>query len=254
MLLPKKGGWILITDYVPTTIFVHKFALYYATPKGPVYIVGERSRGWLESNIAYDFYSLCNIFNISRERFKLIASGAVSKRDLDLTTSETRMLKSHSYTEFLRNVEFERGAAIITEFGEVTINPNEFTVASEKHLKEYMEYAKSGHAFIRYLSNNSQLKGKIKEQIFYLRSRGISFAEAISMCVGNISTRNLMYVYLHPAYLDQFTRQKPLQNYFDRLIRSYTQKDLGFSKDYRKLIKQIEGWEKFRLSPKPKLS
>ena len=44
------------------------------------------------------------------------------------------------------------------------------------------------------------LKGKINEQVFYLRSRGYDYTDAIKLCIGNSSSQNLFYIEYHEGY------------------------------------------------------
>jgi hypothetical protein len=89
-------------------------------------------------------------------------------------------------------------------FGDVCINPWEYSVVND--VLPYLEAVKAKSAVLRYISNTKQLTGKLSEQVFYLRARGIGYSEALQLCIKTIKTQNLFYIEMTPPNAAVFTR------------------------------------------------
>lgn len=90
-------------------------------------------------------------------------------------------------------------AKILTPKGDLYLWPNEYTVV--KDISPYLEFP-DDHIHIHLLGGMPMNK----EALFYIRSRGISKAEAIKMLLGDVKTQNVAFVTVHPVYQQAFTR------------------------------------------------
>lgn len=245
-LLPKAGAWIFVKQVVPTEVPIHKLALYYAIPSGVYYWDGEMTPDWMQLLYDSDFAHYMSEFG-GNDNFKRCVANYKRNPHFEFRDKELELLESLDSRNLLgTKYVLQAQIKIITEYGEVHLQPHEYELVDDAKLQEYMESVKSGDAFIMYLSKSKQLKGKIADQVFYLRTRGISFSTAIQMCIGSISTRNLMYIYMHPGYVEFFTRTEEFERYITKHVEYMRKAGLKEEADhYLGLVHQIQGYENF---------
>lgn len=251
--LPKKGGWVVITDIIQTVIPVHKFAIYYAYPTGMYFIEGERhvandmrAIGGPSTDAEWILDDLIRVFGNRNNTLKAVYHYCRSNPNYEYTSSEKEALGKVGSDTLESMFKIVQQVKIRTEHGDVVVMPEEYNIVDEKRLQEYMQSVNDGHGFIVYLSKSQQLKGKIADQVFYLRSRGISFTKALELCIGEVRTNNLFYMYMHPYYVAHYTREPLLTNYFNRHLNSMLESGLDeLMTDYLTQIKQIEGYHDF---------
>lgn len=251
--LPKKGGWILITKHVNTERPVHKFGIYFAIPTGKYFFHDERAdhaflRYHPEYNESDVFVRLCHFYDGELE---------LMKKDLwnftrsnphwePLNEAAWEYMEKVGVDELKEEFKIVQQVKVITEHGEIRIQPEEYSICSDEKLQEYMQSVQSGDGFMVYLSKSQQLKGKVAEQVFYLQSRGISYTKALQMCIGQVSTANLFYIYMHPGYVEYFTREPLLSTYYKRHIKAMRESGVEELADqYLGQIRQLEGYESF---------
>jgi hypothetical protein len=195
MKIPRKSGeWIIIIKDIPVQEKYKPLPLsiYYAFP----------TKFFWGDDFSYHPVTMAYM----REAFKgnnddiirLIADkyyrGKIDREEL---TEKQYDLLEESYPTWQMKIR--------TRNGDVCIQPHEYNIIED--LSIYLEAVKDGGAFIRYLNEEETIKkGKIADQIFYLRSRGIGFADAIMMITGNIKTQNLFYIEFHEEYRKIFFR------------------------------------------------
>ena len=259
-IIPKKGAWVFVNQIVNTVDPVHRFALYYAIPTGKYFYKDEYTVNSINS-FAFNehpytgdsFDRLINILGGSydkpnREYYKQVLVNWKKNPHFNLTPKQKEQLKlEDKYDSLEESYPVEAQVKILTEHGDVCLQPYEYNICTEEKVKEYMDCVKEGHAFINYLSDSKQLKGKIADQVFYLRSRGIKYSDALTMCIGSVATRNLFYVYMHPAYVNYFTREKQCSWYFSKHLYALKKgKQVSLFEKYFKQILEIEGWSNFK--------
>jgi hypothetical protein len=135
----------------------------------------------------------------------------------------------------------EQQVTILTEHGQVCIQPHEYTI--QETIDDHLEAVKEGEAELVFLNKNKSLRGKIKEQVFYIRSRGISFTEAMKMVGGQVKSQHVFYI----RYKEE------LQRYFTRDYDSYLAKKNNYStlKSHHakqittEALEDVEGAEKY---------
>ena len=253
-ILPKAGGWVLITDLIPTVIPVHRFAIYYAYPTGNYFF--ENELAFRIDSTMYDcahpttgekMYRLFDVFDKNWDNVKIAINNYGRNKHHEFTAKQKELLDNETMAGLEERYPIEAQVKVITEYGTVCIQPHEYTLVDEEKLKEYFEYAKTGDADIVYLSKAKQLSGKIADQVFYMRSRGISFSDAIQLCIGSVTTANLLYLRMHPGYVEYFTREPSFTNYVNVHLSHMVSKGLKDEMQaYLKQVMQIEGYDKFK--------
>lgn len=201
--LTKKGGWIMIRSLIPIDKpIVDPLSLWFAIPTGKIFVNGELSIQNFMNRDDYDLRFGMRMLRIGdwgvykKILFDFMVNGKTNSFDRKTLEEIADTIKD--------DVEFEQQVQIKTLFGDVVIQPHEYTVC--KHLDSYFEAIRDGHAFMRYMTKSDTLAGKLADQIFYLRSRGIGYAEALQLVWQNIKSPNQFYIEFHPAYMDQFVR------------------------------------------------
>lgn len=103
--------------------------------------------------------------------------------------------------------------SIYSQQGELRLFPREYNVLTRKKLMIYMEFLKprpenNGVAdmTIHFLNPEPSLHSKLKEMVFYMRSRGIGIDQAYMMLIDKIRDPMFCHFEMHPAYVEMFTR------------------------------------------------
>jgi len=193
----KKGEWILIKKRIPVEPFIQPFSIFYAIPDFErLFFRGEFNMDWNDSEFTWTIKELTGG---SGAKSAQIAKSIIDRfnRGQQTTDSQKKFLKN-------RDIELEYRMKIRTREGNVTIEPHEYNIVED--LSVYLEPVKNKHAFIKYLNANEKITGKVGDQIFYLRSRGIGFVNAIMMTSGKIATQNAFYIEMHKEYVEHFCR------------------------------------------------
>ena len=255
--IPKKGGWVLITRNLPTEIPVHRFAIYYAIPTGVYFFHDERElvNQWKYSttsfgNIPGDPFlaDLCGVFGNIEMVKRAIFHHCRPKANFEFSEKEKEALNTISIEEYEEEYKVAQQVKVRTRFGDVCVQPEEYRIVNNADLESYMENVRKEHAFITYLSKSKQLTGKIADQVFYLRSRGISFGKALELCVGEVKTNNLFYIFMHPGYVQYFTREPELSSYYRKHLRQMIKsKDEDYAAMYLSKIQECEGFGSFEM-------
>jgi len=253
-LIPKAGAWVLITKSIPTSVPVHKFAIYYAIPTGKYYWTGENdvvNRVGLSFDKDHpqtgeDMTRLIYVFGSEENAKRGLANWYRGNKHYEYTDREKGCLNSFKKKQLMEDFPVEAQIKIMTDSGGVSINADEYTIVTEEKLGEYFAMAKDGHAFVSYLSKSKTLKGKVADQVFYLRTRGISFEEALEMSIGQVTSSNLLFLYMHPAYIAQFTRDKEFTYYVNKHLTSMTTHNPELFIEYLAQVHSIEGYDDFK--------
>lgn len=248
-LVPKKGKWVFIKQSIPSTIPVHCFALYFAVPTGKYRFQGESHVTSAFRQIFYehpytgaDMYEPISLFG-NEEGVKYAIINYLRNKNFEMTPAQRQWFETQ-YSE--EDYPIESQVKIQTEYGGVVLEPNEYNIASKGLVEELIQNTDKKHAFIQYLSDNKQLKGKAADQIFYLRTRGIGLNEALKMCIGQVQTPNLFYIFMHPGYVIHFDRNASV--YFQKHLNAMDYYLPGMGATYLNLIKEVPGWEDFEVA------
>lgn len=258
--LPKAGGWICVNQIVPTEKPVHRFGIYFAKPTGKYYFEGERHAANIFKYIPHEWdYPYNNLIDIYTNNQKHTEGLHLMKIDIwnfcrsnpnhePINHRGWNLLEQIGKEDLEKNLPIVQQVKVMTEHGEIYIQPEEYVICTEEKLAEYMEAIKDNHCFMVYLSDSRQLKGKVADQVFYLRSRGISYSTALQMSIGAVSTSNLFYLYMHPGYVEYFTREPQLSEYYKgHLIAMLNSKRHELAGEYLNQIQQIKGYEEFKI-------
>jgi len=216
--LPKKGTWIMIIKTVPAIeTFAPLFSIWYALPSGK-FILGDEDR--IEPHIEYDiewpFQSMRTLKHYVKAYLK------------DKSLVDGDELKAVEYT--LNKWDIKHQAKILTPFGTSIIQPEEYNVID---FNSYLECINNGSFQVKFMHKNKTAKNTAKDQLFYIRSRGISLSSALGMVSGIIKSQNALYMLAHPEY------QKIFCEYFER----YNAKQLMYRSE--KISKSIDNEQYF---------
>lgn len=203
-IIPKSGAWVLISQEIPVEAPIDPMSVYYAVPTGKIFWDGELE-GWFKPSIYDDGTPsmMMNEIGLKWRAFDIFKDMAYQYLRGKYDGQHKERFDEWKELGWLDNVITQQ-VKIKTVFEDVCIQPHEYRVIQD--MSPYIEPIKEGHVFIRWMTNQKQLSGKVADQIFYLRSRGIAYTEALQLCIGNIKSQNLFYLEFHPAYQESFTR------------------------------------------------
>lgn len=218
-MIPKKGTWIMIRQEIPVEVPIDPFSFWYAVPSGKLFWREELTVSRFNDTTPY--WLMAQLRERDFERFKTLVYNYFFVKKAEIPEDVRKKLKAWEQEGEIDKECLEQQVKIKTPFGDVCVQPYEYLIPKE--LGHYIEAAKDGHAFIRYMNETKILKGKIADQVFYLRSRGIKFKDAITLCFQNISTQNLFYVEMHPEYQKALTRN--WDRYWEKKVAYCTKVD-----------------------------
>lgn len=120
------------------------------------------------------------------------------------------------------DVDMNYMCEITTQYGDVVLNDYEYRLIAEERLADYMKCVAEGSYELRMYGQTRTYKTKLKEQIFYLQTRGIPYETAVLMVLGNIRKRNILYLQPEEGYQRMFVRD--IDHYYkkrDKFLSSY---------------------------------
>lgn len=203
-LIPKKGTWILIIKDIPVQLPIPPLTVWYAVPSGKIFYKNERNRyfEFLDTTEKINYY-VDRHFGGDHDLFKNIVYKFKTTGKVPKVFEHKKGILEPTIHDLEENYgfELEQQLKIVTPWGECCIQPEEYNTTD---INFHLNAAKTGDAEIKYLTKSKQLKGKVKEQVFYLRTRGIGFADAVQMCIANIHTQHLFYIEYHEEYMKMF--------------------------------------------------
>lgn len=216
--IPKKGAWILIIKTVPVKdIFAPLYSIWYALPTGE-FSIGDEDRPHPE--IEYE-----NIFPFRSMR-ELRHYVKAYKKDKNLVSGEERKTVEHVLDKYSINQQVK----ILTPFGTVKLQHNEYKVID---FNKYLSSIENGSFQVKFLNTSKGFKTKVRDQIFYIQSRGISLSIALGMVSGLVRSQNTYYMLAHPEY------QRMFLSYFEQ----YYAKELVYK--YKQIKKNPENEQYF---------
>lgn len=215
--LPKKGAWVLVTKTIPVkNVFAPLYSIWYALPSGEFSIGDEdRVNSEVEREIEFPFRDLKTL-----------------KYFIKLYKADKTALKGLELKEIKRTLDkwpINHQAKILTPFGSVLLQHNEYNIIN---FNDYLESVDNGSFQVKFLNTTKASKNKVRDQLFYIRSRGISISTALGMVSGLVRSQNTYYMLAHPEY------QKAFLRYYDR----YAAEQLVFK---RKQIKKNSECEQY---------
>lgn len=196
--IPKKGTWIMVIKTVPVQgVFAPLFSIWYALPTKE-FTLGDES---LPNNyIEYEF--MFPFKNLKQLKYFI----TLHKKDKTILEGEEKKVVEH----FLEKHEIHRQVKILTPFGTVLLQPNEYKVID---FNTYLECINEGSFQVKFMGSTKSSKNTGKNQLFYIRSRGISLSSALGMVSGIITSQNTLYMLPHPEYQKMFCSY--WENYFN---------------------------------------
>lgn len=208
-LIKKTGEWIMVTRDIGVETPVDPFSIYYAIPTGKYFYKDESHVNGREI-FYYDFSEIINLIskvdNFSRKEIcvKILKRASKNNFDFEEFNSFEKYIYSILDNKGITLDDFSSQIKIKTIFGDVVLNPEDYNVV--ENIEKYLAEIDYKTVVMRFLTKSEQLTGKLNDQVFYLRSRGIGFVDSLKMCINNIKTQNLFYLEMTPANAAYFTR------------------------------------------------
>lgn len=209
----KTGEWIYLVKDFALEVPLDRLGIWYAKPKGE-YLHGYRNMGgdyvvaneMKDAGIQSESITVKDYVDLVWKYLDGGGSDIYPKRlreDIEFAIS----LHKYSKDDFVSVVE------IITPFGPITIFPEEYNPVD---LNFAMQCVEAGSHIIRYMGNDGNVRDsmkhtKVTEQVFYLRSRGVKFSDAMRGVSGDIKSQHFLYFDPLPQYVDMFSRDYPKQ-------------------------------------------
>ena len=216
-LIPKKGDWILIRRPIPIALPVPPFSIWYAVPTKKMFWTGEEHIGWQYSATRGELEErLRSVFATDMDGAKL-AYYRYLRGNKDLSERQLDVLK---WVE-REGYELHHQVKIVTPWGQCNIQPHEYVYIDD--INTYIGSIQEGEATLEYLSDAEGFKGRISDQIFYLRSRGIDFTTALLMVSGNIKSQYLFWIKIREDIARCFVRDWDWELY-ERTVRLWEKK------------------------------
>jgi hypothetical protein len=208
-IIPKSGAWVMIKDPPTVEYPIDPLSIFYALPTDKIYWHGEEQVGWMnfDKDDSSPYWMMQDIGlkgSAGFQTFKSVVLNHFKGKTTDLGADAKKSLKKWEKMGWIDENSVQQQVKIKTVFGDVCIQPWEYTVV--KDIAQYIEPVGHGEAVMRFLTQEKQLSGKIADQVFYLRSRGISFSDAVQLCISNVKTQNLFYLEMHPQLQNTFYR------------------------------------------------
>jgi hypothetical protein len=188
--LPKKGKWIMIIKTVPVLdVFAPLYSIWYALPT--------KNFSLGDENLPNNYIDYENMFPF-RNLTQLKHFITLHKKDKNILDGDEKK----TVETFLDKHEIHRQVKILTPFGTVLLQPNEYNVVD---FNSYLECIDTGSYQVKFLSGGVKIhKNTARDQLLYIRSRGISLSTALGMVSGLISSQNTLYMLPHPEYQKMF--------------------------------------------------
>lgn len=160
--LDKKGNWIFIKDFIPVSMPIKPFSIYYGLPSP------RKTTDWGKVSVEWMF-------------------------------------------------------EIQTEYGSCKIREHEYSIITPDHMQEYISATRNGDAELIFYGQdtNSLIHKNMKDAIFYLQSRGISYSDALLMCVGLVDKQNIFRIEFRDEYLYHFFYSDEVDRFLDKK-KNYT--------------------------------
>ena len=232
-IIPKSGSWVFVTQNITTTDTPVAFgSIFYALPvRGSVrfevdqYPFSQAHIAIQELNyeIVREKYRQRDLFKLAHEYHFWLANGNRGNR---FHESEVALFARYQQI----GVEVVQNVKVLTEWGEVVLKPHEYNRLTNERLQCYLEEIRDNQqGRLVFLHHGQNLQGKLADRLFYLRSRGISYLDALMMLVDLVKSRNLFYIEMHPAVVQMFTHDalrlfaRKLSAYYDSGMESQAQ-------------------------------
>lgn len=193
MFFPKQGAWIQVKKKVEIKNAPEPLSIYFATfEKGyferPVYEM-DMPFGWNKffagANSQEDFvrcyfqYEWGNKKGLSEMQKKVIEHFKEYNCDSDITVK----------------------VKVQTKDGDIYLLSHEFNIVD---VEKYVDCVDGEHCVMNFFSETASLPKKMSEQIFYMRSRGIPYIDALKMLSGNIKKSGIFWITFHKEYQRMF--------------------------------------------------
>lgn len=177
--LPLSGGWIMITRELPTEVKPPLLSMFYALPDRLF------PQGWHTARFG-DFGAP------SQSLMTLLWRSRAGGRLLPHERQEIEPLK---------DFELDQRARIQTDDGDVWVEPHEWVPIPD--IGVYFGMI-DGDDIKLHLQAGAKPTGTVGDQIFYMRSRGLSRLECYLLLLGEIKRPNICWLEIHPDYADFF--------------------------------------------------
>lgn len=198
--MKKTGEWVFILKPVPTEIPVGRMEVYFAKPTEQPYLWWSRTHEGL-TRLMHRYAEGLNTDTYQDYVYRFLTGKKIPKRYRDGIEYDINRF-GYEAEDFVTAVK------IVTPFGEVKLWDDEYKVVS---LDWALHLAGEEALMIRYLNNDGSVRDGLKnvsvrDQVFYLQSRGISFKEAMKMVQGEIKSQHLFYFDPYPHYVHVYER------------------------------------------------
>lgn len=248
--LPIGGGWIYVKKLLPIETYVPALSYWYAMPhrvqlwgSDRIEFNRERLGGYVSGMFTHMHYheekyrKALTILWRKRCRAKVDTIDQDHLDDIISRESEETVYSYDDHDRFdifrngttrnpiyerefvdpcprhpIGNVPLEMEVKILTPNGSVILKPHEYDIVS--NIKDVLSRVDNEHFLLKQFGSDNQ-KGKIADQIHYIRSRGISQADAITMVMGQVKSQKVYWLEWHRAYAQIYGLNHPSEPVYD---------------------------------------
>lgn len=107
-------------------------------------------------------------------------------------------------TKYDRHIEWMY--EITTKYGDVQLRDFEYSVIADDKMQEYISAVdEKDYDLIPYgVGENASFNKKLQDTIFYLRSRGLTYSQALTLSMGIVKQKNIFMLQAKEDYLYHF--------------------------------------------------
>lgn len=192
---PTGGAWIQIIKKIPVkNPLVQPLSIHFAVID-KVYFESEMTQfpsplmpaALLKSKFASKEAFIKKLYNFNMGNRKKLDSDEI--RDIE---------EIKDYCERMGiNLDLCFKVKIITPNGEAFITANEYKIVD---IEKYVQMVDGEHLVMNFFEGDIKFSGKMKDMIFYMRSRGIGIHESIKMLSSDVKKHSVFWLNFHKEY------------------------------------------------------
>lgn len=201
-IIPTSGAWIMTTKAIPIEYPIEPFSIYFAKPK-KTFQYGELTPSFVWGN---DPRLMSYVSIESKKKFGgrealLRNYAAFLNKEKVIWTEDQRevliFLEDHYF-------EVEQRVEIRTVWDDCCIEPHEYVVID---MNVYNSLVDQEHLFLNLFADVNGITDKeLRDKIFYMRSRGLSYADAVQLILPHVNEPNILWLTFHEEYQKSMCR------------------------------------------------
>lgn len=190
--IPIGGAWVMILRPIPCPIKPPVLSIWYAMPDSIMFADAQYKHGAF----------LPGHHKSERHLDTLWRMRQGGKVDENKIADMKKFFDQEFYdNDIWEEIELAARVKILTPEGSLTLMPHEYNVVRD--IDKYIDMVDGYHVELKELGGVKAAK-KLQEMVHYCRARGISRAEAMKLCAGQVKRQNVFYLQLHEAYAEYF--------------------------------------------------